>query len=50
MIYLSILELALLNILLTIEEVDQKKDSEYKVKEILNSKEFKLGQIKYFVK
>ena len=43
MIYLSILEPALPNILFTIEEVDQKRDSEYKVKEILNSKEFKLG-------
>ena len=43
MIYLSILELALPNILFTTEEINQEEDSKYKVKEILNSKEFKLG-------
>ena len=32
------------------KEVNQKGDGEYEIKEILNSKEFKLGQIKYFVK
>ena len=32
------------------KKVDQKGDSEYKVEEILDSKEFELGQIKYFVK
>ena len=44
------LELALYNIPFAIEEVDQEGDSKYKVEEILNSKEFKLRQIKYFVK
>ena len=50
MIYLSILKLAPPNILFATEEVDQEEDSKYKVEEILNSKELKLGQIKYFVK
>ena len=44
------MELALLDILLIDKEVNQEGDSKYKVEEILNSKEFKLGQIKYFVK
>ena len=48
--YVIQIELALLDILLIDKEVDQEGDGEYKVKEILNSKEFKLGQIKYFVK
>ena len=43
MIYLNILELALPNILFIIEIVNQEENSKYKVKEILNSKEFKLG-------
>ena len=43
MIYLNILKLALPDILFTTEEVDQKGDGEYKVKEIFDSKEFKLG-------
>ena len=37
------MEPAPLDILLVDKEVNQKGDSEYKVKEILNSKEFKLG-------
>ena len=48
--YIIQIELALLDILLIDEEVDQEGDREYEVEEILNSKEFKLGQIKYFVK
>ena len=38
------------DILLIDKEVNQEGDGKYKVKEILNSKEFKLGQIKYFIK
>ena len=48
--HVSQIELALSDTLLTDKEVDQEGDSKYKVEEILNSKEFKLGQVKYFVK
>ena len=44
------LEPALPDIPLTIEEVNQEGDSEYEVEEILDSREFESGQIKYFVK
>ena len=37
------MEPALSDILLAIEEVNQEGDGEYEVKEILNSKELKLG-------
>ena len=44
------MEPALLDTPLIDKKVNQEGDGKYKVKEILNSKEFKLGQIKYYVK
>ena len=48
--YISQIEPALSDTPLAIEEVDQEGDGKYEVKEILDSKELKSGQIKYFVK
>ena len=50
MFHINVIKPALPDIPLADKELDQEGDSEYEVKEILDSKELKLGEIKYLVK